>query len=508
MKREKSVPPTEPRRLPDLLFFLGVFLLMLLFFTFAYPLVLVSLDDWAYFGYARISLPFPGFWNPSRVLPETLMPLCGSFAALIYHCFGDYVKAQVFSLALAFGLCIAGYVFSFYRLLRKKLSLERFSAMLLSLCFLLLHFLMFRSQESGNIHLFYGSHVVLVFFYIIPAMLNAALLMLDLSEDFLLTLLKPGRLPQKAAWLLAVYLAVFSNLFGSVLFAAYVGCRLLADIPAARKQKQKFSAFLREQLMRLLVLLAWLVSALFEALGGRAARSYGDTRPLTGKIGEATGWFGQLCGKMSWIFLALLALGLLFVLAMLLLCKKDAGGHRELLRPLGLFLAIALLCLVFLLLLCAVVEPAYFIQPGTAFPVLFFLPLFLCWCAGYALSRWKRLGLLLPLAVLVIYTATVTRSHTFADYNCLGFSARTCMEINYDLLEQVRQADEAGQRDIVLETMDTGVEYDNWPHSTIYLGDTLADLFYRHGLVKEPVTVTIQPSQDFNRAHGLRFGQG
>lgn len=507
MKRENAAaPPERGRRLPELFFFLALFLGMLLFYVFAHPLVLLSLDDWAYFGYARIALPFPTFWNPSRVLPEVLMPLCGNLAALLYACFGDYGKAQIFSLALAFSLCIAGYIFSFCRLLRKKLGLARFPAMLLSLGFLLLHFFLFRSRESGNIHLFYETDVVCVFFYTIPAMLNAALLMLDLADDFLLDILKPGKPAKKALLVLAVYLAVFSNLFGSVLFAAYVGCRLLAAIPAARKEKQRFPGFLKAQLSRLLVLLAWLISALFEVMGGRAAASRGDPRPLGGKLGEALGWFAQLCGKMSPLFLALLAAGLLFAARMLLLRKKDAQRHGPLLRPLGLFLATALLCLVFLVLLCAVVEPAYLVQPGTAFPVLFFLPLFLCWCAGYALHRRERLVLLLPLALLVIYTATDTRSRSFADYNCLGLSAQTCMEINDDLLRQVRQAEEAGQREIVLKTMDTGVEYDNWPHSTIYLGDTLADLFYKHGLVSEPVRITIQPSQDFNLAHGLRFG--
>ena len=506
MQRDYPLPgPERGRRLSELFFFLGLFCGLLCFFTLIHPLVLLSLDDWAYYGYARIALPSPSFWNPSRVLPETLMPLCGQFGALLFRLLGDYGKAQVISLGLAFSLCIAAYVYSFYRLLRRRLSLGRFAGMLLSLLFLLLHFLLFRSQASGNIHLFYETDVVCVFYYTIPAMLNAALLMLDLAEDFLLRLSEPGRLPQKAMWLLLVYLAIFSNLFGSVLFAAYAGCRLLAALPAALREKQGLLPWLREQRWRWLVILAWLASALLETMGGRAAAS-GGGRPLGEKLGETLACFLQLCRRMSWLFLALLAAALLFALATLLLRRRDPRRQTELLRPLGLFGAVALLCLVFLILLCAVVEPAYILQPGTAFPFLFFLPLAVCWCAGYALARWKRLALLLPLALLVVATAVNTRSLTFADYNCMGFSAETCMEINSDLLEQVRQARAAGEREIVLETMDTGVAYDNWPHSTIYLGDTLAELFYKHGVVDVPVHITIRPSRDFNRVHDLRIG--
>ena len=496
----------KPRRLWDGLFFLGLFLLMFCFYRFAYPLVLLSLDDWAYYGYARIAVPFPRFWNPSRVLPETLMPLSGELGALLFGLTGDYVKAQVSALALVMGLCIAGYVYCFYHLTRKRLGLDRPTAMLLSLGFLLLHFLIFRSAESGNVHLFYETDVVCVFFYTIPALLNAGLIMLDLAEDLLSELFRPGALLRKALTVLALYLAVFSNLFGSVLFAAWAGLRLLGALIGAIRKKQPFAAFLKSRAAHLLVLLSWLISVLFEAVGGRAKASGGGALPLGSRLGQALACLGQLWEKMSPLFLALLGMGLLFALTMLVLRRRDPARHQDLLAPLFLFLLLAVLCLVYLVLLGAVVDPHYLTQPSAAFPFFFFLPLGLCWCLGYALSRWKRLVLLLPIALLVLYTGIGTRSRVFADYNCEGFSGRTCMEINYDLIGQVLEAQAEGKRQLNLKTMDTGVTYDNWPHSTIYLGDTLADLFYKQGLVGEPMEITIEPSSEFNERHGLVFG--
>ena len=500
-------PLEKPRRLWDGLFFLGLFLLMYCFYRYAHPLVLVSLDDWAYYGHARLAIPFPRFWNPSRVLPETLMPLAGSLGALLFGLCGDYVKAQVTSLALVFSLCIAGYVFCFYDLARKKLTLERPAAMLLSLGFLLLHFLIFRSQKSGNVHLFYETDVVCIFFYIIPALLNGALLMLDLAEDLLGELLKPGKLFRKALTVLALYLAVFSNLFGSVLFAAYVGVRLLAALIGAIRRKQPLADFLKEHLAALLVLASWLAAVIFEAMGGRAKASGGVGESLGSRFSQGLGWFGLLCRKMSPLFLGLLALGALFALILLLLRRRDREKHRSLLAPLALFGILAALCLVYLLLLGAVVDPPYLNQPGTDFPFFFFLPLGLCWCLGYALQRWKRLLLVLPVALLVLYTGIITPSRAFADYNSLGFSSKTCMEINYDLIDQVLRAEEEGLREVTLKTMDSGVGFDGWPHSTVYMGDVLADLFYRHGLVGEYIAIQMEPSQEFNEAHGLIFSK-
>lgn len=506
-KRNNMNAKRMPRCLPGLIFFSVLLALTYCFFRFFHPLVLLSLDDWAYYGYSRLAIPFPGFWNPSRVLPETLMPLSGEMGALLFAITGDYVKAQIVSLALVFSLCIVAYVYCFYRLVRKQLRLEHSWAMLLSLAFLLLHFLIFRSQSSGNVHLFYETDVVCVFYYTIPAMLNGALIMLDLADGLLVSLLRPGKLLRKAMLVLVLYLAVFSNLFGSVLFASYVGVRLLAALLRGLHQRQKAAVFLGENLSSLLVLACWLVSALFESMGGRASVSDWSAQPIGARLVQAVGYFGMLCKKLSPLFLAALAAALLFALILLLLRKKDPEGHRSLTAPLLLFGCLAVLCLAFLLLLGAVVNPAYLLQPGTVFPFFFFLPLGFCWCLGYALARWPRLRLLLPIALLVILSGITTRSRAFADYNSMGFSARTCMEINYDLIAQVQQAQAEGKQQLALQTMDTGEPYDNWPHSTIYLGDTLSDLFYKHGLVSEYIRITIEPSQAFNEAHGLRIAQ-
>ena len=106
------------RRWPVELFCAGLFLLLFLFFDAAHPLALLDLDDWAYFSYARTAIPSPSFWNPSRILPELLMPLCGSAAGLLNSLFfHDYAAAQVFAVAVTYSLFITAYLAAFLRLM-------------------------------------------------------------------------------------------------------------------------------------------------------------------------------------------------------------------------------------------------------------------------------------------------------------------------------------------------------------------------------------------------------
>lgn len=56
------------------------------------PIVPFDTDDWCYMGYYRLPIPIWGDWNPSRVLPEVMMPYVSIFAArVIYPLTGDYI---------------------------------------------------------------------------------------------------------------------------------------------------------------------------------------------------------------------------------------------------------------------------------------------------------------------------------------------------------------------------------------------------------------------------------
>lgn len=86
---------------------LGIFAGLLFFFCRCCPLILYDADDWIYIAYKRIPLPIWGGWNPSRVFPETFMPLAGRISAkLVFPLIGDYVLAVMLVSAFMCALLI------------------------------------------------------------------------------------------------------------------------------------------------------------------------------------------------------------------------------------------------------------------------------------------------------------------------------------------------------------------------------------------------------------------
>ena len=84
----------------ELVWYLGVFGFLLVWFTQIHPLVVYDADDWTYLAYVRSATPIWGDWNPAKVFPETVMPFFSTVAVytlmpLQVYFKGSLVKVQV-----------------------------------------------------------------------------------------------------------------------------------------------------------------------------------------------------------------------------------------------------------------------------------------------------------------------------------------------------------------------------------------------------------------------------
>ena len=121
--------------------YLAVFGILYLWFARVKPLVPYDGDDWLYLSYARKAVPLWGDWNPARVLPEVLMPLCGAVAAyVVMPLTGDYIGSITIVSAVVVSGFLTAYVYFFETQVSKKFSLPAFGVRLLGGLFLLSHF--------------------------------------------------------------------------------------------------------------------------------------------------------------------------------------------------------------------------------------------------------------------------------------------------------------------------------------------------------------------------------
>ena len=146
----------------------ALFILLCIFFSKVHPLVLFDQDDWDYISNYRRPFPLWGAWNPTRVLPENLMPLAGYAAAyLVKPLVGEYVLAVTLTSAIlvALGICLYYLVFKKYVITIWHLTCNQ--AILVSLFFILAHFGLFRSLNENNSYLFLAADLTCYYFYIL-----------------------------------------------------------------------------------------------------------------------------------------------------------------------------------------------------------------------------------------------------------------------------------------------------------------------------------------------------
>lgn len=140
----------------ELVWYLGVFGFLFVWFTQIHPLVVYDADDWTYLAYVRSATPIWGDWNPAKVFPETVMPFFSTVAVYtLMPLLGDYILAQTVMHALVVSAFITVYVFCFTELVKRVLPVKTAGAVSASALFLLLHFLIFRSRQQDNSYLFF-----------------------------------------------------------------------------------------------------------------------------------------------------------------------------------------------------------------------------------------------------------------------------------------------------------------------------------------------------------------
>lgn len=462
--------------------FAFVLLAMLLFFERAHPLVILDTDDWTYISASRVALPSRRFWNPARIFPEILMPYASGLGALLFHRLGFIPSLTVMN-GLVLSLFIAWYILCFYRLLAEKLRLRADGAAMLALLFLLLHFLIFRTELQNNEYLFRAKDVTCVYYYTIPGLLNCGLAMRLAVTGMHRRFLEGERLFTRGLLAVAAYLAVFSNLFESVLLAAFCGVDFLCG--CFESGRGDLRSFLRCQAFNLAVVLLWVVSALMEAGGERA--EYASALAFFPSVLVCLRSFLFRFSAMNRVFLLLLSVTVCagIFLAVKERREKDSGFSGLFFR----FTALFLLCAAFEIFLCAKVKIDYIMRSDALFVVYAALLVLSVLTVVVLLKRLPFLSVGLPLLLVIVFSLTNTGLRTYMESNDLYAPAQVCTALDNAIIEQVVAAELAGEDEVTVHVFDTGSE-DNWPH-TLYIGPRIAASLYKYGITQKLMTIQV-----------------
>jgi len=492
---------TENRRSNRLLgvFALCVFAFVLAFFLGYHPLQVNNMDDWTYLSFSRPAVPLRDAWNPAKVLPEILMPACAQLAVwLVLPLTGDYLLSMSIVFNVVLCLFITAYMTVFARLLMRRMQLDAPMAATLCTLFLALHFRSWMSPWIPSQHLFYSEGLTTTFNYTVPALLNLILVMLlDMPGKASVS----GERPVRGGLLIGLlYLAVFSNLYSSVILAAYCGVRMLPGFVRMIRKKLSFFAWLKENLLNAGVLGTWFVSMAFELSGSRAGSMASD-RPLPGRIKETVSILLVEIERMEntvfWLCAVMIAAGIAALLLSRCSKEEDRVYACEMLR----FLLCAGLTLLYLILLSAVVSPAYIARKDVLIGPVFFVFAAAFFSLAYIIGRWKWTALAVPMAAFVIAFDVLIGIRSFAPSNALQLPQRTCLAIGQSFVETILEADRAGLTEATLVVPKGNDALGNWPY-TYNMGYRMADALRNHGLIEHVTDVPVVIDEHFFETFG------
>ena len=470
-------------------FFSALFLFFYIWFTRVHALVIFDADDWTYLVPDRKAWPIIGEWNPAKVFPEVFMPFCSTIGAFLLMPFvGDYVNVMTITHAFVVSVFLTGYFGCFYKMMERLFDFGDWECVLLSLLFLIFHFLALRSGEENNSYLFLCEDVNCYYNYLIPGALNAGIVMILLGNEKFTAFLHSEKYALKGVLLLVLYMAVFSNLVDSVILAVYAGAVLLVGVLQDLKGFN-LKSYIKKFTFPLILFAVWFVSALFELTGGRMTTSEGVSGSLLVNLKDTLFYLKEMLLSCNRLFLTVCAL---FCGLSLWANRGKLGGVR------GQTLVLWGVCVgaevVVMAALCAMVDPVYMTRSEYLFGIFFYCLVLVMLLFGQLLKARPKLMTVLPILLCVLLSATNTKGKTFRESNMENLPPAVCAGISRSLVEQVVAADQGGktETDLIVPKWESE---DNWPHATVLIHRVSYPL-YEHGVISSPIALNPVPGYE------------
>ena len=469
-----------------------VYLIMLVFFSKINPLVVYDADDWTYISDLRLPIPDPREWNPTKIFPETFMPLLSYFGVyVIMPITKNYCHSLTFAHALFSSLIITVYFLELALLFYRKKLASATTSIGYGALFMLLHFISVIHIGCENYLMLSTANLTCLYNYTLPAVINAALVMHFMSFGGVEKFFKNATLIHRIIIVICGYFAINSNLYSSVVLAAYVGAELLLRLIESIKSKRfNLKDYCCNYWISLFIIVSWLVTNFLEMRGGRAGLSQGD-------------FIGNLLLVTSLTVESLLNLNtfvLIFGIVVFILWKKKrTETHKETVTK---FILYAILTLVYLMLLCAVVNSGYIYRQEVM--ICFWFYVFLALIAIFnellKVDR-KYIRTLFILAGTIILLA-IYPGKIFVNYNFSNLSYSQCEALMNDYVEQFKTAEKEGLSEFTLY-VPTFEDESNWPFPEFF-GERISNSLYKHGIVNNRIRVKeLVPTKDMNTKYNI-----
>lgn len=446
------------------------------FFTQIKPITFFDTDDWDNVALFRLPIPVWGKWNPSKIFPEFLMPYASKlFLALFYPDLLDYFQSQNVGTAILVSGMIALFYVLLFRYLRKRAEAGTFLSLTAVLVLYIQNFTFLKHSD----YMLWALDYTCYYHYILSSYLNLiALLILMSSADQ-----RPSRIIKSLLRFLLLYFCMFSNLYSSIILAAYAGSMLLLEWFHQKSVRKSISA----QKESALILFLWLGAMVFEKSGGRADARSGMFEPLA-----ALKTMAEIPGKIEPLWLA--AAAIILILGMVLIFRKQ--DHQIICKDLSILIISFILTASYLVLLSAKVDPSYLLRPDAMYALFGLFQIISAICFSALVSRTGEIPLCCAgLLCMVLSLCIHSPLNQLKESNAISLEPERCEHINDTIFDTVIDTDRNGEMTVTISIPDFH-QGDNFPLSA-YAGKRIARTLYRQGIISNEIQSVFEVEEDY-----------
>lgn len=464
----------------SLIFNLTITVFLYLFFTKFSPLIMYDCDDWTYIGIFRIPLPIPGAWNPTRVFFESIMPVMGWLGAkLIFPITNDYVFSITVISAMLLTALIMVMCISFYRLMRNKYGKSEIVSLVMEVLFLTLFFLIFRTRSESN-HMFCAADLCCVYNYTMPGILNAIAVLIMLQYENVADGFRKMKILEKVLFIILLYFALLSNIFHSVIIAAYCGASVLIAV-ITKTKNCRITEILSKKSFEFIALMLWFVVLLIEKTGNRSEAF------TTFDILNSLIQFKAIVLALSKPFM------IICVISFAHFIYRSIGQRALDMSVVSLFVATVATTL-FLILLNSLV--GYMSRVDATWGIWFYMILFCTIELGELLNSIKWKTILLPAVLIIIIVLCYYPDGSYMISSSRNRNYRLCYYTSSYFVDSIVEADRKGELEVEIPIPE--VEVKDGKNLTFYpgFGNIVSETLYNHGIITKKMTVIeiIDPS--------------
>lgn len=475
-------------------FYALIFIYFIIFFTKLHPITISDTDDWTYLFINRKAIPLWKNWNPIRILPEVLMPLISEISTYILGG-GDFFKSLTLGYAFVLAALITILVIALCRYLYNEYNIELYVMICAMVFFILCHFWIFRTANSGNNYMFKTIDACTHFFYVIPNIMNCILVVWMMKIGTIKRLfLHEEWHGAKGFFVVFAYFCIFSNIWASIIAVSFIGAKLLLELVCElKKHKFRFSIYIKNNLGEVVFLIVWITSQIYEINGGRSNSLQASSNPYKEEFFNTLKILWNTIKGMNTRFIACIII--LFILGLFFIVKEK---ERKKLKQIIILLLSFIITGLYLIFSCAKAVSWYISRADVFYGLFFFGMMIEILCFLAVIEHLSFLKILMPLLLIIIFSDCNTNGKTFLESNTRQLDPGIVAGINNDILQQMldAQKERLDATNIYVPLFNSN---DNWPYAT-YANSSISGSLYKLGVLNYNVQITkIIPTEEKNK---------